>query len=482
MRLLKSSLLIGTATAVLITAYSSYAQIAAKSRPDASSQSAPLTRAPHSDNLSLGQADQELLLSLVERSVFGNADQKLAAIDAQWSAAFIPPTIEMFNFISNGEVRDRLQRKLVESTGQDFGTNMNAWFKWLWNEPELKIEGYDNFKSEFYRRIDPKFGRYFEGRAATARIRLDEIRWGGVRQDGIPPLRQPKMVNAQEAKYLQDDNIIFGIEVNGDVRAYPKRILAWHEMFVDEVGGLNFAGVYCTLCGTVILYETKADGVDHDLGTSGFLYRSNKLMYDKDTQSLWNTIKGKPVLGPLADTKTELAHRSVVTTTWGKWKSLHPNTQVLSIDTGYRRDYGEGVAYHEYFANDDLMFNTPFSDQRLKNKQEVLALRFKDHPFEQVAISSDFLKTRPVYHGNIGTQKYVVLTDETGANRVYDPKDVEFFSYSGGTTARDIQNRIWSVKESKLVADNGDELKRLPYHRAFWFGWQATYPNSKLIK
>lgn len=221
MRLLKSSLLIGTATAVLITAYSSYAQIAAKSRPDASSQSAPLTRAPHSDNLSLGQADQELLFSLVERSVFGNADQKLAAIDAQWSAAFIPPTIEMFNFISNGEVRDRLQRKLVESTGQDFGTNMNAWFKWLWNEPELKIEGYDNFKSEFYRRIDPKFGRYFEGRAATARIRLDEIRWGGVRQDGIPPLRNPKMLPAFD--FCSKKNNI-AINVFGQL---PAMCLAW---------------------------------------------------------------------------------------------------------------------------------------------------------------------------------------------------------------------------------------------------------------
>jgi len=74
--------------------------------------------------------------------------------------------------------------------------------------------------------------------------------WGGVRQDGIPPLRQPKMIDAKDATYLEDDNIIFGIEVNGDVRAYPKRILAWHEMFVDSVGGTNFAGVYCTLCGT----------------------------------------------------------------------------------------------------------------------------------------------------------------------------------------------------------------------------------------
>ena len=74
---------------------------------------------------------------------------------------------------------------------------------------------------------------------------------------------------------------MFGLAVNGDVRAYPRRILGWHEMFVDEVGGVPVAGVYCTLCGTMILYKTEVEGVNHELGTSGFLYRSNKLMYDQ---------------------------------------------------------------------------------------------------------------------------------------------------------------------------------------------------------
>jgi hypothetical protein len=359
---------------------------------------------------------------------------------------------------------------------------MTEWYSWLWNEPELKIKGYADFKSEFYREIDPKFGRYFFGRQNTSDIRLDEVRWGGVVQDGIPPLREPKMISAQEANYLGDDNVIFGIEVNGDIRAYPKRILAWHEMFVDTVGGINFAGVYCTLCGTVILYETNANGVYHEMGTSGFLYRSNKLMYDKKTQSLWNTLKGEPVIGPLTGQGIALNHRSVVTTTWGKWKALHPETKVLSLETGHRRDYGEGVAYHEYFATDELMFHTPFSDYRLKNKQEVLALRFKEQPHEPVAISADFLSQTPVYSNAIGSQKYVVLTDETGANRVYDPEDVTFTQFDGEHKATDLLGRTWKVSESKLTAPNGRELERLPYHRAFWFGWRSSYPNTRLIK
>lgn len=443
---------------------------------------APTAKIEATNTLQLSVADQDLLLSILNDDRRSEENAKITALNQAWTKAYIPAALEIFHFLPSPEIRRTILTKLKASTGQDFGTDINEWYRWLWNEPELKIEGYDNFKSRFYRGIDPKFGRYFKDRADTARLRLDEIRWGGVVQDGIPPLRNPEMISASEADYLEDDNIVFGIEVNGDVRAYPKRILAWHEMFVDKVGGIDFAGVYCTLCGTVILYETDAGGLSHTMGTSGFLYRSNKLMYDKATQSMWNTIKGEPVLGPLVGKGIALNHRSVVTTTWGKWKDLHPETTVLSLNTGHRRDYGEGVAYHQYFATDNLMFNTPFSDQRLKNKQEVLALRFKEFPREQLAISTDFLKKNPVYRGNLGDQKFVVLTDETGANRVYDPKGVTFTQYKPDGTAIDLKGQSWRVEESKLVSADGTVLDRLPYHRAFWFGWHATYPNSKLVK
>jgi len=430
----------------------------------------------------LRKFDQDLLLSALFPKTADEEAQLISDIRSSYSKAYVPATLELYNFVQSYEVRQTLLTALKTETGQDFGTNINDWYRWLWNEPEIKINGYDNFKAEFYAGIDRRFGKYFRDRARSANIRLDEIRWGGVRQDGIPPLRNPKMISAKKANYLDDDDVVFGIEVNGDVRAYPKRILAWHEMFVDEVGGVNFAGVYCTLCGTVILYETDTDTLEHKMGTSGFLYRSNKLMYDKATQSLWNTIKGEPVLGPLSGKDIALDHRSVVTTTWGKWRKLHPDTQVLSLDTGHKRDYGEGVAYHQYFATDDLMFNTPYADQRLRNKQEVLALRFKNAPLEPIAISADFLAENPVYSGTVGAQAYVVLTDETGANRVYDPQGVSFKSFDGGRAAVDTQGRTWQVAESKLTGPDGTELKRLPYHRAFWFGWHATYPNSKLIK
>ena len=410
---------------------------------------------------------------------FSNRDLQ-AEVSARFDQSWVAPSLEVFNFVASHSMRQHLIAELEAETGQSFGADMNGWFRWLWNQPYLDAQGYDAFKAEFYRDIDPRFAKYFSGRADTSRIRLDEVRWGGVLQDGIPPLHNPKMLSVAQADYLDDDNIVFGIEVNGDVRAYPKRILAWHEMFTDTVGGVDVAGVYCTLCGTFILYDTVHQGVKHDLGTSGFLYRSNKLMYDAKTQSLWNTLKGEPVIGPLVDKGISLDHRSVVTTTWGKWKKLHPNTSVVSLDTGHRRNYDEGVAYHDYFSTDDLMFNTPYRDSRLANKQEVLALRFKGQ-FGSLAIDTDFLKRNPVYLGKLDKQPFAVITDETGANRVYDPGPVRLLIRDKNYVT-DENGVNWKISESHLSAPDGRKLKRLPYHRAFWFGWQAAFPSTELVK
>lgn len=431
------------------------------------------------ESLEFTRSDRNLILSLLQ-SETSPADQ-IEKIKHQFTTAWITPTIEIFNFVQYPEVREHLLFQLRHNTGEDYGRDMNSWYRWLWNQPERSVRGYDNFKAEFYDRLDPHFSKYFRDRQQLSHIRLDEIRWGGVRQDGIPPLRRPEMISVAEADYLEDDNIIFGIEINGDVRAYPKRILAWHEMFTDIVGGIDVAGVYCTLCGTVIIYDTDYAGLNHELGTSGFLYRSNKLMYDRQTQSLWNTLKGAPVLGPLVGKDIELNHHSVVTTTWGKWKETHPDTKVLSLNTGHRRDYREGVAYHNYFATDELMFNTPFQDSRLENKREVLALRFKGQAGKSIAIDTKFLNKNPVFQGELGTQKYVVLTDSTGANRVYDPGNNKFTDLKSDAVI-DQNGDVWKVTESQLLHPNGTSAKRLPYHRAFWFGWHAAFPNTDLIK
>lgn len=404
----------------------------------------------------------------------------LERIDREWQDHLTPAILEYITLAPNSVLQQRGLRLLEKRTGQDYGFDINAWFSWAWRQEFRLPPYYAEFKSRLYRQIDSRFGNYFWPQRMS-NIRLDEVRWGGVKQNGIPPLRNPKMIAADDADYLDDSNVVFGIEVNGDPRAYPNRILAWHEMFIDEVGGVPVVGVYCTLCGSVILYESTVDGVRHDLGTSGFLFRSNKLMFDEQTYSLWNTLWGTPAIGPLVGQDIRLPRRSVVTTTWSEWRRRHPDTTVLSIDTGYRRDYGEGVAYRAYFATDELMFNSSQVDGRLPNKAEVLGLVFNDSSDPPLAIAASYARENPLLHERIGDREFVVLTDDSGAMRVYETGGLRFASWDRDSRLRDSNGQTWTLFENRLSGPGGAELRRLPSHSAFWFGWFGAYTNTRLL-
>ena len=229
----------------------------------------------------------------------------------------------------------------------------------------------------------------------------------------------------------------------------------------------------------MILYGTRVDDVEHILGTSGFLYRSNKLMYDRATQSLWSTLWGKPVIGPLVGKNISLPPLSVVTTTWGEWRTRHPDTQVLSLDTGHARDYGEGVAYRVYFNTDEVMFPVPHTDNRLPNKKEVLALRLLGGP--PLAINVDYLSENRISHFTVGAGQVVVITDGSGENRVYASEDYRF-SRTANNEIVDQYGEVWHLSEQYLTHTNGQQLVRQPAHRAFWFGWRAAYPNTRLVE
>lgn len=406
----------------------------------------------------------------------------LKHIRTHWTESDEILLLETIYNLRNYKNGDRLFDLLRIKTGQNFDYDFNAWYAYIWSKPKTYTQAYFDFKAELHKYRDPKFYTYFKNRVETATIRLDEVRWGGVLQDGIPPLRNPKMVPAKKATYLDDDNVVFGIEVNGDFRAYPKRILAWHELFTDVVGNVPVAGVYCTLCGTVILYKTEHNGINYNLGTSGFLYRSNKLMYDAKTQSLWSTALGKPVIGPLVNKNIQLEYLSVVTTTWGAWKSLHPETKVLALNTGYKRDYGEGVAYNAYFSTDELMFNTSKTSTVLKNKDEVLVIKNPKTTDAVIAIASKFLKRNPIYKGKFDGKSYTVFTDSAGAHRAYYTNTVNFNQYND-TTVTDTTNGLWKLKETNLVhVQTGATLERLHSYNAFWFGFYASHPQVQLIK
>ena len=408
------------------------------------------------------------------------ARNSLREIEQGWRGEYAALLLELIGHVPSRDNQLAVSAVLERVSGRPFGGNLDQWYEWLWSMSPGVHPDYAEFKAALYEQIDPRFREYFSGRPKTL-IRLDEIRWGGVVRDGIPPLKNPKMIQANAAAYLADEDIVFGVAIDGDVRAYPKRILAWHEMVKDTIAGRPLNGVYCTLCGSMILYDVTVGGVHHELGTSGFLYRSNKLMYDHATKSLWSTLTGSPVVGSLAGKGIELKTLHVVTTTWKEWKKRHPGTLVLSLDTGHQRDYAEGAAYRDYFATDRLMFGVPKLDTRLPNKAEVLALRFTGTQ-GQLAIAADFLRANRVYHDRIARRPFVVLTDASGANRVYESGAVRFESWDGDLRVRERSGRIWKLSEDRLIGPGGEALKRLPAHRAFWFGWVAAYPDTRLVR
>ena len=434
---------------------------------------------PRADEVTERAVSRAFLTLLV-----GDVREKASAVDlieSTWKPSYMAMAVNAIRLLQDHGVIAILVRIMENETGAEHGYNLREWQHYLWNAPEARHPRYAAFLGALYALVDPRFAAYFDALGEPL-IRLDEIVWGGVRQDGIPPLRNPAMLAAEEAAYLEDDHVVFGISVNGDARAYPKRILGWHEMFVDVIGGVPVAGVYCTLCGTVILYHTEHDGVNHALGTSGFLYRSNKLMYDRATQSLWSTMRGAPVVGPLAGKGIALDRGSVVTTTWGEWRRRHPDTQVLSLETGHERNYAEGAAYGDYFATDELMFTVPTLDTRLKNKDEVFTVLLARHRDRPLAISADFLAAHPVHHESIEDTAFVVLTDPSGANRAYASEDVTFTGYDGDRSVEDSAGMAWTMDEHTLTAEDGRVLRRIPAQRAFWFGWHAAFPHTRLVR
>lgn len=393
-----------------------------------------------------------------------------------------PPTAESL-------ARDRLVRFLEQRTGRRFDPQLRGWRQWMWSLPDEPHPDYARFKGELYSRIDRRMARFFPPRVSTL-IRLDEIDWGGVPVNGIPPLYYPKVLPAADARYLRDSHVVFGLVVNGEARAYPKRILAWHEMARDRLGGVELHVVYCTLCGTVIPYESVAGSRTWRLGTSGLLYRSNKLMFDEETGSLWSTLEGRPVVGELVGRGLQLQSRPVVTTTWGEWRTAHPATTVLSLDTGHTRDYSEGAAYRDYFSRDDLYFQVPGADRRLKNKAEVLTLRVRPvagGDAVPVAIDARLLRRQPVYALDVAGRRFVVVTSRAGANRVYalGSSDTAFQSRRPDEdSVLDGAQRRWRLTEEALVRDDDSDarLPRVAAQRAFWFGWRAQYPNTALVQ
>jgi hypothetical protein len=217
-------------------------------------------------------------------------------------------------------------------------------------------------------------------------IPLDDIESGGPWRDGIPALDHPVFLKAQNAdRSLKSEDMVLGVEFGSIAKAYPVRILTWHEVVNDDVGEQPILISWCPLCGSGLVYDPRLDGRRFTFGVSGLLYKQNLLFFDRETDTLWSQIKGQAVTGPLAGSSLRLL--PVAMTTWGSWKTEHPETVVLSFQTGYKRDYGLDP-YREFPIDHHMAFVVeigtesriyPFAE--LKKAGSTVHAELGDHTF-----------------------------------------------------------------------------------------------------
>ena len=357
--------------------------------------------------------------------------------------------------------------------------------------------GYREWKAELLSRIDPRYRGIFG--AGAVRIRPEEIVWGGVRLDGIPALIDPPRTSAAEAVEagtFEDDERVFGLCVDWACHAYPLRYLSWHELVDDVIGGRPIAVSFCTLCGSGVAFS--AETPDHRrrlFGTSGLLYRSNKLMFDKKTLTLWSNITGEAVLGPLAGAPGEATERlrflPVAVATWGGWRREHPETTVTVLDDRF------GARWHfryEPGAADRARHGVSFPVWRrsdaLPPDAEIYAVRLQgedppDSATKAYPVAS-VVELGVVNDRIASTDVVVVGTPDDGAVRAYR-RDGRTFRRDGDGTLIDDGGTRWRIEEAQLVplSDNppgASPLPRLPGHRALWLGWYGVVPNAEVYR
>ena len=441
--------------------------------------------------------------STVDDVARGALQRILAAEDQRFVAVLIDMLFARFvRAVTAGPDALEYGLALDELTGESLATDYFGWLRWYGATDLVPPPGYVSWKGRVLANIDERFQDFLKDEHPSA-IRAEEIVWGGVRVDGIPPLDLPTTIAPEDADWLEPGEAVFGVFINDEARAYPLRIMDWHEMTNDVVGGVPLSLAYCTLCGAGIAYDGRApNGELYTFGTSGFLYRSNKLMYDRVTKTLWNQFTGRPVLGALVGaTDTEgnplrLNLLPVVLTTWEEWLAQHPETDVIDINTGYARTYEPGMPYGDYFADIGTMFPVWLRSDELLTKNFIYGLRIggdrKAYALDTIAeerVVNDAVGERPVVlvaaRGEVvtdGSHQLVgpVSYNSGGEVRAFARGDRIFAPGAGPDALLDADGGEWRVTEEALLGPGGERLERINGHLAYWFGWYAFYPDTEV--
>lgn len=274
-----------------------------------------------------------------------------------------------------------------------------------------------------------------------AKVEKGDLLQGCFGKDCIPSIDDPKF---DDGSWLTDSDIVFAVDYNGVVRAYPQRILNWHELVNDTLNDKSVVITFCPLCGSALGFERVVDGVITEFGVSGKLHDNDLVMYDRYEGNLWQQITGEGIVGPAARRSEILKQIPIITVSWGEWKAEHPNSEVLSRDTGFSRNYDQ-YPYGTYEENDTLLFGVKNLDKSLQIKTVVYGLEV-----------GESAKAYP----ESALKKYDTITDSIGGVRV----------------------RVERKADGKITAENLDTGEEIIPIRLFWFAWAAFHPNTELYE
>ena len=339
------------------------------------------------------------------------------------------------------------------------------------------------------------------GRVTPPLVDPDDIISGGPPPDGIPPIDEPKFLAPSDVTFLEPQEPVIAVEVGGVAKAYPVRILMWHEIVNDDFDGTPVVVTYCPLCNTGIAYlRPTIDGELLDFGTSGKLYNSNLVMYDRQTNSYWPQAMGKAVVGPLTGEELEFVPARILS--WADWSQAYPDGLVLSTDTGAQRDYGT----NPYAGYDDEARPFLFSgdiDPRLPAKEHVLGIAGEDRviafPYSELARLATTGTT--VIQGSFGGEQLVIFwqagtvsaldaaqipdSNDVGAAAAYVPvADGRRLTFvvRGGHIVDEQKGSRWSIDGRALDGPlAGTRLEVALAIDSFWFDWAAFHPETEVF-
>lgn len=311
----------------------------------------------------------------------------------------------------------------------------------------------------------------------------EEVLSGGPGKDGIPSIDNPIFINVSEVDFLSDDDLLIGVYDDGELKAYPHPILDWHEIVNDEVGTEKIALTYCPLTGTAIAWDRILGGEETTFGVSGLLYNSNLIPYDRKSDSNWSQMGLDCINGErIGQTIRTLP---IVEMAWSTWKVMYPDAKVLSLDTGFSRDYAV-YPYGDYKTSDRLLFGVDDFDSRLDSKERVLGVigsqttrAYRLNSFNDgVEVLADDLDGIPLILFGSADRNFLVAYEA----RLDDGTILEFTTNTvGQAVAEDNEGNKWDVfGRATSGPRTGTQLKATSSFIGYWFSWGAFYEGLEI--